>query len=549
MTAAPSKPEVVVRGGELHRTVGFWGLTFVSLGSIIGSGWLLGALNASEIAGPAAVLTWVLGAVILGSLALVYAELGGAYPVAGGTGRYAFYSHGPVAGFVSAWASWLQAVFIAPVEVLAALAYLNSVGWVGHHFDMLTNAGLLNLRGIIVAVLLMILFTIMNLGGAKFMSESNSIIVIWKTAVPILAVGVIASYSFHPHNFTSGGGFMPHGVHGVFAALTGGVVFAMQGFEQACQMAGEARNPKRDISRAVLFAMAIGATIYTALQVVFIAGVNPADVAKNWDHPLEKGDYGAYYTLALAIGATWLATILIIDAVVSPSGTGIVYVATTARLSYALGQEKELPKALASTNSKGVPVVSIIVTGVLGCLAFGPFKSWGELVDVVTGATAIMYCFGPVALATLHKHDLVKHDGYRAPIPKVLFPATFCFANLILYWGGFDVTWKLIVLLLIGLLIFGIGSSRTGGTPLIHIKSAIWIAPWLAGQLIIGELGQYGHGELRVIPNNWDILVMVIFSLAIYYLALYLSSNPEYIQEAIEADRRLEPFDDGLVTS
>ncbi len=549
MTATPAITEVDVRGGELNRTIGFWGLTFVSLGSIIGSGWLLGALNAAKVAGPAAILTWILGAIILGSLALVYAELGGAYPVAGGTGRYAFYSHGPIAGFVSAWASWLQAVFIAPVEVLAALEYTNSVSVVKDHFNMLTKDGLLNLRGIIVAVILMVLFTTMNLAGAKFMSESNTVIVIWKTAVPLLAVGVIASLSFHPGNFTTGGGFMPHGVHGVFAALTGGVVFAMQGFEQACQMAGEARNPKRDISRAVLFAMAIGATLYTALQVVFIAGVSPADVAKNWDAPLTKGDYGAYYTLALAIGATWLATILIIDAVVSPAGTGIVYVGTTARLSYALGQEKEMPAALSRTNSKGVPVVSIVVTGVLGCLAFGPFKNWSELVSVVTGATAIMYSFGPIALATLHKHDPLKHDGYRAPMPAVLLPATFCFANLILYWGGFDVTWKLIVALIIGLIIFGVGSSRTGGMPLIHAKSAMWIGPWLAGQLVIGYLGQYGHGELKVIPDNVDILVMVVFSLAIYFWALSLSSTSDYIAKTIEADRNITPFDEGLVTS
>lgn len=549
MTAAPVDSEIEVRGGELKRSIGFWGLTFVSLGSIIGSGWLLGALNASVLAGPAAVITWGIGAVMLGALALVYAELGGSYPVAGGTGRFTFYSHGPVAGFLSGWASWLQAVFIAPIEVLAALAYLNSVSWVQQHFDMLNTNGLLNHRGVIVAVVLMILFTAMNLAGAKFMTEGNTIIVLWKTAVPLLAIGVIATLSFHGSNFTAGGGFMPHGMHGVFAALTGGVIFAMQGFEQAVQLAGEARNPKRDISRAVLVAMGIGALIYTALQVVFIAGVDPSDVAKNWDEPLKAGDYGAYYTLALAIGATWLATILIIDAVISPGGTGIVYVGTSARLSYALGQEKEMPKSLASTNSKGVPVVSIVVAGVVGVLAFGPFKSWNELVNVVTGATAIMYAFGPVSLAALHKHDPVKSDSYRAPYPQVLFPLTFCFANLIIYWGGFDYTWKLIVAMVIGLLIFGIGSSRHGGMPLRHIKAAIWIAPWLAGQFIICYLGRYGVGAKNILPNWIDIGVVVVFSLAIYYLAVSMSEAPEYIEAAVLADREAEPFDAGLVTS
>ena len=113
--------------GHLQRTVGFWGLMFVSLGSIIGSGWLLSALTASETAGPAAIISWALAAVMLTVLALVYAELGATYPVAGGTGRFPYFSHGPLAGFVAGWSSWLQAVLIAPIEVLAAIAYANSL--------------------------------------------------------------------------------------------------------------------------------------------------------------------------------------------------------------------------------------------------------------------------------------------------------------------------------------------------------------------------------------------------------------------------------------
>src|SRR5215475_16104354 len=107
--------------GHLERSVGFYGLMFVSLGSIIGSGWLLGALNAAEKAGPASVLSWILAACMLSLLALTYAELGATYPVAGGAARFPYYSHGPLAGFTAGWAAWLQAVFVAPVEVVAAI--------------------------------------------------------------------------------------------------------------------------------------------------------------------------------------------------------------------------------------------------------------------------------------------------------------------------------------------------------------------------------------------------------------------------------------------
>jgi len=100
--------------GRLQRSVGFYGLMFISLGSIIGSGWLLGALNAAEKAGPASILSWMLAACMLALLALTYAELGATYPVAGGAARFPYYSHGPMAGFTAGWASWLQSVFVAP---------------------------------------------------------------------------------------------------------------------------------------------------------------------------------------------------------------------------------------------------------------------------------------------------------------------------------------------------------------------------------------------------------------------------------------------------
>src|ERR1700710_1221183 len=114
---------------RLKRTVGFWGLMFVSLGSIIGSGWLLGALNAATIAGPASILSWVIATVFLATLALIHAELGAAYPAAGGTARFPYFAFGSLAGFTAGWVAWIQSVTIAPIEVEASLSYVNSTAW------------------------------------------------------------------------------------------------------------------------------------------------------------------------------------------------------------------------------------------------------------------------------------------------------------------------------------------------------------------------------------------------------------------------------------
>src|ERR1051325_1884468 len=179
--------DVVKPATGLRRSVGFYGLMFVSLGSIIGSGWLLGALNAAKVAGAASRPLLMVAGFMLSLLAITYREHGATYPVAGGAARFPYYSHGPIAGFTAGWAAWLQAVFIAPIEVLAVITYVNSVGWFNQHFNMLNvtgaKAGLLNGSGLAVAVILMLLFTTMNLAGAKFLSDSNVVIVIWKTLV------------------------------------------------------------------------------------------------------------------------------------------------------------------------------------------------------------------------------------------------------------------------------------------------------------------------------------------------------------------------------
>src|SRR5919197_6351251 len=117
---SPSLPRPA-RG--LRREIGFIGLLWASTGSIIGSGWLFGAQAALAAAGPAAIISWVIGALAIMLLALVPAELGGMYPVAGGTARFPHYAFGGAVGASFGWFSWLQAATVAPIEVMAVIQY------------------------------------------------------------------------------------------------------------------------------------------------------------------------------------------------------------------------------------------------------------------------------------------------------------------------------------------------------------------------------------------------------------------------------------------
>ncbi|MGH3375868.1 MAG: APC family permease [Actinoallomurus sp.] len=521
---------------QLRREVGFWGLMFVSLGSIIGSGWLLGALTAAKLAGPASVLSWVLAAVMLAMLALVHAELGAAYPIAGGTARFPAFVFGPLAGFSAGWMAWLQAVSIAPIEVEATLSYSDHIGWVHRNVTMLHADGTLTGTGLVVASVFMLLFVIINIVGVKLLSESNSITVIWKTLIPLLTVVVLVLLTFHAGNFSAGGGFMPFGAHGVFAALPAGVVFALQGFEQAIQLAGEAKKPQQDISRAVITATAIGTVVYILLEIAFIGALDPGKLTHGWANPIGEGDFGPYATLATGAGAAWLAWMLYADAVISPAGTGLVYTATSSRLSYALGREKALPKPVAQVSKSGVPIVSIIIAFVVGEIAFLPFPSWQSLVGLVTSATAIMYAFAPISLRALRIRDPHRARPYRLPAHQVLAPLSFIAADLIIYWSSFQAEWKLGLASALGLIIFAITRMTTpsaGRVPL-RWKASAWIWPWFAGLLVIGALGRYGGDS--TIPFWWDILIVAAFSLVIYYVAVRLAVSSTDVDTAVAAE-------------
>ena len=516
-----------------RRELGLLALMFLSLSSIIGSGWLLGALTAAKSAGGASIVSWVLAGVIIALLALVHSELGAAYPLVGGTARWPRLAFGSLGGFTAGWLAWLQATTIAPIEVEAALSYLDHK-WHG----LIDTVGALTSRGLAVATALMLLFTVINILGVRWLAGSNTVTVLWKLAVPVLTVGVLIVVSFRASNFTAGGGFAPYGAHGVFAALPLGVVFAVQGFEQAVQMAGEARDPQRNVPRAVIGSVVLGILLYVALEVAFIGALNPGSLLHGWASPVGKGDFGPYATLATGLGLGWLAVILYVDAFVSPAGTGLVYVGVSARLSYALGHAGYVPRGISRMSDRGVPYTAIIVSFVVGLICFLPFPSWQSLVGLVTSATVIMYAFAPITLLALRKADSERARPYRLPAPSVLAPLAFIAANEIIYWTSWATVEKLMFAIVVGYVLFVIsyGLGRPIERPPLDVQSLAWILPWFAGLTVISYLGQYGGH--KIIPEWVDLGVVAGFSLVICYLAVALSLPSHRVTAAIAADQR-----------
>lgn len=532
-----------VAGGRpgLRREIGFVGLIWASEGSIIGSGWLFGAQGALAIAGPAAIISWVIGGAAIMILALVHAELGGMYPVSGGTARFPHYAFGGAAGASFGWFSWLQAATVAPIEVLAMIQYGQHYSFAHGWMKLQGGTTVLTGSGIVAAVFLMAIFTSINFLSVRLLTRTNSVATWWKVGVPLLTIFVLAIASFHPGNFTAANGFDPSGAKGILAAVsTSGIIFALLGFEQADQLAGESANPKRDIPRAVIGSIVIGAIIYVLLQIVFLGALPASQIKGSWATGAYTAFTGPFAQIATLASVGWLATILYIDAVISPGGTGLIYLTGASRVSYGLSRNGYVPTAFENTDKRGVPWVGLITAFVIGCICFLPFPSWRSLVGLITSASVLMYAGAPLSFGVFRRRLPETERPYRMPAGHVLAPIAFIVANLLILWSGWTTDWKLGVAILIGyvILIANRVFNLNPTSPLLDFKAAQWLPVYLIGMGLIVYLSDFGPLSSPVFPLWWDMLAVAVFSLGIFYWAMRV---------ALPADRIQRLIDDGVV--
>jgi amino acid transporter len=535
---APGRP-------GLRREIGFIGLLWASGGSIIGSGWLFGAQGALAAAGPAAIISWVIGAVAILLLALVHAELGAMYPVAGGTARFPHYAFGGAVGASFGWFSWLQAATVAPIEVMAVIQYGQHYSFASGWMKLSHGQHVLTATGVVAAIVLMAFFTAINFLGVRKLANTNSAATWWKVGVPILTIVVLAATHFHTSNFTAADGFNPYGAKGILTAVsTSGIIFALLGFEQADQLAGESSNPKRDIPRAVIGAITLGATIYILLQIVFLAALPAAQIQGTWATAGYTTFSGPFANLATIVGLGWLATILYIDAVISPAGTGLIYTTATSRVSYGLSRNGYVPKVYESVDRRGIPWFGLVTAFVIGCVCFLPFPSWKSLVGLITSASVLMYAGAPLALGAFRRRLPAADRPYRAPVATVLAPVAFAVANLLILWSGWTTDYKLGIAILIGYAILAANRifKLNPTTPVLDLHAAVWLPVYLVGMGLIVYLSDFGPLKNPVFPLWWDMIVVAAFSLLVYAWAQRVALPAESMERMIE-DGAAEPQD------
>ncbi|MDA8193624.1 MAG: APC family permease [Thermaerobacter sp.] len=499
--------------------LGLIDLTFASLGGIIGSGWILASLFASGVAGPAAIISWIIGGIAVLLLGLVYSELGGALPEAGGIARYPQYSHGTLVSWVMGWAAWLTYVTVAPAEAEAIVQIVNS--YYPHFYN--ATKGVMTSAGFAFAVVLTIIFFVVNYYGIGMFKKVNTTATWFKLVVPAGTALILIAVAHHFGNITNPhfGGFAPSGFAASLTAVgTTGIVFAYLGFRQAIDLAGEAKNPTRDVPRAIIIAILIGIVVYMLLEISFLVGVDPASLAKYGWSGLTK--YTAissfpFAGIASLLGLGWLSVILTVDGFVSPGGTGVVYTASTSRLVFALAENGYLPPGLMKLHQKfAVPANALWLNLIAGIVAMGPFPAWSKIIGFISITGFFAYITGPVALMVLRKTAPNLNRPVKLGGANIITLLSFIIGSLIIYWASWGFNKYALGAIAIGVVIYAF-MYFTGRGKAKEVKSGIWLVVYLVVMGLMSYFGSTTFGGTNAIPAPWDTVSIVVLSIVFFY--------------------------------
>ncbi len=412
---------------------------------------------------------------------------------------------------------WLGYVAIAPIEVQAMVRYLaDGLPW------LLAADGskTFSTAGMVVAALLLLLMSVVNLMGVRWFGESNKYITLWKVIVPVGIPIALMSVSFDGGNFFDHGGFLPFGWNGVFAAVaTGGVMFAMLGFRAAIELAGEAKNPGRDVPLAIIGSVLITGAIYTLIQVGFLGALPTESLSLGWSKLASHVAAGPFVELAAAGGLVWLVRLIYVDSVVSPGGSGLVFCAASARLPYAMAQNGQLPGVFELLNRRGVPWVAVAVNFAVGLVFFAPSQTWQTVVSFISSIQILSLAFGPPALLALRRSAPGVDRPFRLPAADAVCGLAFITANVIVYWCGWETNRVSLGMVAGAGVMFVVAKKVTAPREPLDLAGLAWLLPYGVGLAVVSALGNFGGGS-GWIPPLWDLAVVGVFSVGILVLSL-----------------------------
>ncbi|HKS59292.1 MAG TPA: amino acid permease [Thermoplasmata archaeon] len=523
---------------QLKREVGLLGLTSIVVGGMVGSG-IFGLLGSGfTVGGPAFLIGIALVGLIVMLLALIYSELGSTYPVTGGPYALPRKALGDFGGFLMGWGYFLYA-FIGTAAIIDVF-----VVYLGSYVGGLTVSGgslTLSLLGIGVALVFLGIFTALNLVGVRWGSVF-AIVSTFAKLIPLILFTGLGLLFFKAGNLTAFG-FAPYGWAGIGFGMSL-VFFAYTGFEAVAIPSEEVKNPQKVIPRATLLSVGVVTILYFVVGLAFAGGVG-----------IPGGSWGSVSPLlsdvATGLGLAWLATLVVIGALISTAGAGGDWVLLQGRMPFAMAKDNLFFRSLSRVHPKfGTPTSSLLFASVLTGVVLILLPSFPSVALIASITTLVPYAAAALALLVLRRKDPGTPRPYRLPGATFLAPAAFVLSSILIYWASWP--WTLVGVVLMGA---GLPLYFLFRRPNLHEAGRIaWLGAYLGGLAVLSYLGDPFYvyqnflswggspiaplGILTMQPVPYDLVVLVLFSVSMFVWGYYSALSPEAAEPTAQADLR-----------
>lgn len=343
------------QGGPLKRELGERHIRLMALGACIGVGLFLGSAKAIEMAGPAIMLSYILGGLAILVIMRALGEMAVHNPVAGSFSRYAQDYLGPLAGFLTGWNYWFLWLVTCVAEITAVAVYMgiwfpDVPRWIWA-LAALVSMGSINL------------IAVKAFGEFEFWFALIKVVAI----IGFVVLGLLAIFGLLPTSNVSGvshlfdtQGFLPNGMGAVLAAMLT-TMFSFMGTEIVTIAAAESKNPGQQISKATNSVIwRIG--LFYLVSIFIVVSLVP------WNDP-SLAQVGSYQTVLDRMGipnAKLIVDLVVLVAVTSCLNSALY---TASRMLFSLGKRGDAPAASKLTNSSGTPYWAVILSTAAAFLA------------------------------------------------------------------------------------------------------------------------------------------------------------------------------------
>jgi amino acid transporter/nucleotide-binding universal stress UspA family protein len=418
------KTEVKV---TLSRDLSVFDATMIGVGAMIGAGIFVLTGHAAGAAGPAFLVAFLLNGMVTLFTAASYAELGSAYPEAGGGYLWIKEGLSPLSGFLSGWMSWFAH---------SSACGLYALGFGSYATDLLHNSGI-TVQGIkpeslavLLGIAIAIVFAFINYLGSSETGMIGNIVTMTKVLILAIfaAFGLVALFRLPhwTHNFAP---FAPKGLIGIISAM-GLTTIAFQGYEVIAQCGEEVENPKRNLPMAIFAAIGIVVVTYLAVGFVALGAIDlsklPSDVMASLPAEIDTTwKFLAHFEETAMVKAArqvmpFGAYVLLFAGLVSTMSALNATIYSSSRVSFAMGRDRNLPPAFGKIDPRRrTPAVAIFISGGLVILMVTslPIKDVASAADIMFLMLFAMVNLTVIRLRKL-RPDLDR--GYKVPLMPLI---------------------------------------------------------------------------------------------------------------------------------